>query len=81
VLHTTPAAAAGRKFSAGLKLDGTPFRRLSGHPASVTSRPHQPARQLDNHLIYRAGVRSIGRAMICVPVLLDAAVADPVNYA
>src|SRR5258707_984924 len=37
VLHTTTAGA--RRFSAGLKVDGTPFSNCPGHPASVTISP------------------------------------------
>jgi Tol biopolymer transport system component/predicted secreted protein len=37
VLHTTIAGA--RKFSSGLKVDGTPFGNCPGHPATVTISP------------------------------------------
>src|SRR5437660_798043 len=39
VLHTTPAAANGRRFSPGLRLDGTPFGNCPGHLTSLTISP------------------------------------------
>ena len=39
MLHTTPAAANGRRFSPGLRLDGTPFGNCPGHLTSLTISP------------------------------------------
>jgi len=39
VLHSTPASANGRRFSPGLRLDGTPFGNCPGHLTSVTISP------------------------------------------
>ncbi|HEX7723154.1 MAG TPA: Calx-beta domain-containing protein [Pyrinomonadaceae bacterium] len=38
-MHSTPAAANGRRFSPGLILDGTPFGNCPGHLTSVTISP------------------------------------------
>jgi LEA14-like dessication related protein len=39
VLHSTVSGANGRKHSAGVKLDGSPFGNCPGHPASITIAP------------------------------------------
>ena len=67
VLHTAPAAASGRKFSAGLKLDGTPFGDCSGHPASVTVSPVSTARLSDNppHSPRRRSINLDAQSLAC----------------
>jgi uncharacterized protein (TIGR03437 family) len=68
-LHTTPAAAAGRKFSAGLKLAGTPFGVCPGHPASVAISPPSTSATVGQSTSLTAqAFDQFGRAMIGVPI-------------
>lgn len=69
VLHTTPAAASGRRFSAGVKLDGTPFGNCPGHPASVTISPTSTSANVGQSTSFTAqAFDQFGRAMIGVPI-------------
>ncbi len=69
VLHTTPAAANGRRLSAGLKLDGTPFGNCPGHPASVTISPPLTSANVGESTSFTAQTfDQFGRAMIGVPI-------------
>jgi hypothetical protein len=69
VLHSTPAAAANRKFSPGLKLDGTPFGVCPGHPASVTISPAATNATIGQSISFTAqAFDQFGRAMIGVPI-------------
>jgi uncharacterized protein (TIGR03437 family) len=67
VLHTTLAGA--RKFSAGLKVDGTPFTNCPGHPASLTISP--PSNDLmvgQTTPITAQAFDQFGRAMVGVAI-------------
>jgi len=67
VLHTTAAAAAGRKFSAGLKLDGKPFGVCPGHPVSVNISPASTSATVGQSTSFTAqAFDQFGRAMIGV---------------
>src|SRR5262249_37416576 len=69
VLHTLAAAAHGRKFSAGLKLDGTPFGSCPGQPASVTLSPASITTTVDQSTTFAAqAFDQFGRPMIGVPI-------------
>jgi uncharacterized repeat protein (TIGR01451 family) len=69
VLHSTPAAASGRKFSPGLKLDGTPFGGCPGHPASVSVSPSSTTTSGGQSVQFTAqAFDQFGRAMIGVPI-------------
>jgi len=69
VLHTAPAAAAGRKFSGGLKLDGKPFGVCPGHPASVNISPASTSATVGQSTSFTAqAFDQFGRAMIGVPI-------------
>jgi uncharacterized protein (TIGR03437 family) len=67
VLHTTTTGA--RKFSTGLKVDGTPFSNCPGHPASLTISP--PSNDLmvgETTPITAQAFDQFGRAMIGVAI-------------
>src|SRR5207248_8218518 len=67
VQHTTIQGA--RKFSPGLKVDGTPFSNCPGHPASVTiAPPSQTANAGDTKQFTAQAFDQYGRAMSRVPV-------------
>jgi uncharacterized repeat protein (TIGR01451 family) len=69
VPHTSPAAAAGRKFSAGLKLDGKPFGVCPGHPASVKISPASSDATVGQSTSFTAqAFDQFGRTMIGVPI-------------
>lgn len=69
VLHTSLPAASGRKFSAGLKLDGTPFGNCPGHPASVTVSPASTSAAVGQSASFTAqAFDQFGRAVIGVPI-------------
>ncbi|HYX28378.1 MAG TPA: Calx-beta domain-containing protein [Pyrinomonadaceae bacterium] len=69
VLHSTAPNAGGRKFSAGLKLDGTPFGNCPGHPASVTLSPTSTTINAGQSTQLTAqAFDQFGRAMIGVPI-------------
>ena len=69
VLHTSVAAAHARKFSAGLKLDGTPFSSCPGHPAAVTLSPASITTNVNQATTFTAqAFDQFGRAMIGVPI-------------
>src|SRR5262249_52435867 len=71
LLHSTPAAAGGRKFSAGLKLDGKPFGNCPGHAASVTVSPAATSVNVGQSAQFTAQTfDQFGRAMIGVPITL-----------
>ena len=55
VLHTTIAGA--RKFSSGLKTDGTPFGNCPGHPATVTISPSSTTSGVGQNTQFTAGLR------------------------
>ena len=67
VQHTTIQGA--RRFSPGLKVDGTPFSNCPGHPASVTiAPPSQTANAGDAKQFTAQAFDQYGRAMIGVPI-------------
>jgi hypothetical protein len=69
VLHTTPASAGGRKFSSGLKVDGTPFGNCPGHPASVTISPPTTAISVGQSTqLTSQAFDQFGRAMLGVAI-------------
>lgn len=69
VLHTTAAAATGRRFSAGLKLDGTPFAVCPGHPASIVVSPASTSTTVGHPISFTAqAFDQFGRAMVGVPI-------------
>jgi hypothetical protein len=70
VQHTTIAGA--RKFSPGLKVDGTPFGNCPGHPASVTIAPPSATANIGNNTQFTAqAFDQFGRAMIGVPITFN----------
>ena len=67
VQHTTIAGA--RKFSPGLKVDGTPFGNCPGHPASVTIAPASTTINVGQTTQFTAqAFDQFGRAMIGVTI-------------
>ena len=69
VLHMSVAAAQGRKFSAGLKLDGTPFSGCPGHPNSVTLSPASITTSVNQSTTFTAqALDQFGRTMMGVPI-------------
>ena len=69
VLHTAPPLASGRKYSAGLKLDGTPFGNCPGHLASVTISPTATSVAVGQATTFTArALDQFGRAIIGVPI-------------
>lgn len=69
VLHTAPPAASGRKFSAGLKLDGTPFGNCPGLLAFITVSPASTSAAVGQATSFSAqAFDQFGRAMIGVPI-------------
>jgi uncharacterized repeat protein (TIGR01451 family) len=67
VLHTTIPGA--RKFSSGLKVDGTPFGNCPGHPATVTIAPAVSSVIVEQTTQFTAqAFDQFGRAMIGVPI-------------
>ncbi|MDX6529932.1 MAG: large repetitive protein [Blastocatellia bacterium] len=79
VLHSTIAGA--RKFSPGLKVDGTPFGNCPGHPAKVTISPPSSAITVGQTAPFTAqAFDQFGRAMVGVAITFDSdntAVATP----
>jgi Tol biopolymer transport system component len=68
VLHTTIAGA--RKFSSGLKIDGTPFGKCAGHPATVTISPLSASIDVGQTTSFTAqAFDQFGRAMIGVAIV------------
>jgi len=69
VLHTTPASAGGRRFSSGLKLDGTPFGNCPGHPTTVTISPPANSISVRQTAAFTSqAFDQFGRAMIGVTI-------------
>ncbi len=67
VLHTT--ANAARRFSPGLKVDGTPFGTCAGHPSTVTISPPSTSVNQGQSTQFTAQVfDQFGRAMTNVPI-------------
>ena len=67
VQHTSVAGA--RKFSPGLKVDGTPFGNCPGHPASVTIAPPSTSINVGQTTQFTAqAFDQYGRAMIGVTI-------------
>jgi uncharacterized repeat protein (TIGR01451 family) len=67
VLHTT--ANAARRFSPGLKVDGTPFGACPSHPATVTISPSSTSVNQGQTTQFNAqSVDQFGRAMTGVPI-------------
>ncbi|HEX3083838.1 MAG TPA: Calx-beta domain-containing protein, partial [Pyrinomonadaceae bacterium] len=67
VLHTT--ANPARRFSPGLKVDGTPFGTCAGHPATVTISPTSTSVNLGQSTQFTAQtLDQFGRAMTGVPI-------------
>ncbi len=67
VPHT--AIAGARKFSSGLKVDGTPFGNCPGHPATVTISPTAASVIVGQTTQFTAqAFDQFGRAMIGVPI-------------
>ena len=67
VQHTTIAGA--RKFSPGLKVDGTPFGNCPGHPASVTIAPPSTSINVGQTTQFTAqAFDQFGRAMTGVTI-------------
>ncbi len=67
VLHST--IAGGRKFSSGLKVDGTPFGNCPGHPASVTISPASTTITVGQTTQFTAqAFDQFGRAMVGVAI-------------
>jgi len=68
VLHTTIAGA--RKFSSGLKVDGTPFGNCPGHPATVTISPATSSVIVGQTTQFTAqAFDEFGRAMTGMPIM------------
>src|SRR3989440_8680889 len=69
VLHSTPAAANGRRFSPGLRLDGTPFAVCPGHLTSVTVSPSSTSIAAGQNTQFTArAVDEYGRIMTGVTI-------------
>lgn len=69
VLHSLAAGAAGRKLSAGLKIDGTPFGNCPGHPSSLIVSPSSTSLAAGESLSFTAqAFDQFGRPMLGVPI-------------
>ena len=67
VLHS--AIPGGRKFSSGLKVDGSPFGNCPGHPASVTISPPSTTVNVGQTTQFTAqAFDQFGRAMVGVSI-------------
>ena len=69
VQHQSASGANGRRFSPGLKVDGTPFGNCPGHPASVTIAPLTTSVVVGLTTQFTAqALDQFGRAMTGVPI-------------
>src|SRR5205814_428109 len=67
VLHTT--GNPSRRFSPGLKVDGTPFGACAGHPATTTISPASVKVNQGQSMQFTAQtLDQFGRAMTNVPI-------------
>lgn len=69
VQHLAATGANGRRFSPGLKVDGTPFGNCPGHPAAITIAPLTASVVVGQTTQFTAqAFDQFGRAMIGVPI-------------